>query len=68
MEFFKYKTIGNVYPQGKPKVYFSSHPDDFERYFDTIYNFVKLSEGEERCSDIIYRLLTKLISNYNKIS
>ncbi len=45
-----------------------NNTDDFERYFDTIYNFVKLSEGEERCSDIIYRLLTKLISNYNKIS
>ena len=36
MEFFKYKTIGNVYPQGKPKVYFSSHPDDFERYFESV--------------------------------
>ncbi len=41
---------------------------DLERYFDTIYNFVKSSEGEERCSDIIYRLLTKLISNYSKNS
>jgi len=39
---------------------------DFERYFDMIYNMVKLSEGEEQCSEIIYRLLTKLISNYNK--
>ena len=39
--------------------------DDFERYFDTIYNYVKSSEHEEICSDIIYRLLTKLISNAN---
>lgn len=38
MEFFKYKTIGNVYPQGKPKVYFSSHPDDFGRYFESVCN------------------------------
>ena len=41
---------------------------DLERYFDTLYNFVKSSEDEERCSDIIYRLLIKLISHHSKNS
>ena len=31
----KYKANGN--PQGKPRVYFSSHPDDFS-YFDKVAN------------------------------
>lgn len=42
--------------------------EKLERYFDTIYDFVKSSEGEERCSDIIYRILTNLIHNYSKTS
>ena len=29
-------TRGKVSPQGKPKVYFSCHPDDFEKYFPEI--------------------------------
>ena len=40
--------------------------DGFEWYFDKIYGFVDSSEGEERCSDIIYRLLTKIISAGSK--
>lgn len=32
----KYKTRGMINPQGLPKVYFSCHPEDFERYFEVI--------------------------------
>ena len=30
------KTKGNASPQGKPRVYFSCHPDDFKLYFETL--------------------------------
>lgn len=36
MTDFLVKTRGNSAPHGKPRVYFTSHPDDFERYFDTV--------------------------------
>ncbi|MBQ4186394.1 MAG: hypothetical protein II642_00790, partial [Firmicutes bacterium] len=36
MSTFQYKTIANEHPQGKPKVYFTSHPDDFKRYFEEV--------------------------------
>ena len=32
----QYKTRGNSSPQGKPRVYFCCHPDDFAPYFDEI--------------------------------
>ena len=32
----KYKTIGNVFPKGKPRIYFCCHPDDFDKYFEPI--------------------------------
>ena len=31
-----YRTRGNSSPSGKPRVWFTCHPDDFERYFDKI--------------------------------
>jgi len=31
-----YKTRGNASPQGKPRVYFTGHPEDFGPYFDEI--------------------------------
>ena len=31
-----YKTRGNSSPTGKPRVYFFSHPQDFDRYLDSI--------------------------------
>ena len=31
-----YKTKGNVSPQGKRRVYFTCHPDDYDRFFDRI--------------------------------
>ena len=37
MANLKYKTRGNSNPQGKPKVYFCCHPEDFNKYFETIY-------------------------------
>lgn len=33
---FSYKTRGNSSPKNKPKVYFTCHPDDFERFFEKI--------------------------------
>ena len=32
----KYKIVDNVSPQGKPRVYFCCHPDDFDTYFEGI--------------------------------
>lgn len=36
---------------------------DLEHCFDIIYEYVKASEGEERCSDVIYSILMGLIHN-----
>lgn len=33
---FQYKTKGNVSPQGKRRVYFSCHPEDYGRFFERI--------------------------------
>ena len=37
MATFLYKTKGNADPKGKPRVYFTCHPEDFERYFTKIW-------------------------------
>ena len=34
MSKLSYRTIADERPQGKPKVYFSCHPDDFSEYFE----------------------------------
>ena len=36
MATFLYQTKGNANPKGKPRVYFTCHPDDFEAYFGKI--------------------------------
>lgn len=36
MASLKYKTRGNSSPQGKPRVYFCCHPEDSNRYFESI--------------------------------
>lgn len=36
MADFKYFTRGSSSPQGKPRVYFTAHPDDYDRYFEEI--------------------------------
>lgn len=36
MATFLYKTKGNADPKGKPKVYFTCYPEDFDRYFDKV--------------------------------
>ena len=36
MAILKYKTRGNSNPQGKPRVYFCCHTEDFNRYFESI--------------------------------
>lgn len=44
-EYLKIKTPGGVSAQGKPRVYFTCHADDFERSFDKICE--KLFEAQE---------------------
>ena len=36
MAELNFKTRGNSSPQGKPRVYFTCHPEDFKEYFDFI--------------------------------
>lgn len=36
MAEFKVRTRGNASPNAKPRVYFTCHPEDFDRYFDKI--------------------------------
>ena len=36
MATFLYKTRGNSSPERKPRVYFTCHPEDFEKYFEKI--------------------------------
>lgn len=36
MATLNYKTRGNSNPQGKPRVYFCCHNDDFEKFFESI--------------------------------
>ena len=36
MAKLKYKTRGNSDPQGKPRVYFCCHPEDFNKYFESV--------------------------------
>ncbi len=36
MAGLQYRTKGDSSPQGKPRVYFCCHPDDFEKYFKPI--------------------------------
>jgi len=38
MENLKVRTRGNTNPKGKPRVYFTCHPADFEKFFDTVSN------------------------------
>lgn len=33
---FSFKSKNNTYPGDKPRVYFSCHPDDFDRCFEKI--------------------------------
>ena len=36
MNEFQYYTRGQSSPQGKPRVYFTAYPDDYNKYFETI--------------------------------
>lgn len=47
---FQYKTKGNTSPQGKQKVYFTCHPDDFDRYFEKISNQILNFEDFKNCA------------------
>lgn len=45
MADLKYKTRENRSPQGKPRVYFCCHPDDFDKYFEEISNDILLKQN-----------------------
>ena len=45
VEYLKVKTAGGASAQGKPRVYFTCHPDDFSRSFDKICE--KLFEAQD---------------------
>ena len=45
MAFLKYRTKGNSYPKGKPRVYFTCHPDDFKSTFDRICEDIFVSSN-----------------------
>lgn len=38
LNYMNIKTKNNSDPHGKPRVYFTCHPDDFDKYFDMICN------------------------------
>lgn len=40
-----YKTGDNTRPEGKANIYFCCHPDDFDKYFNTISNEIFLSHN-----------------------
>ena len=39
--YLKYKTIGQITPQGLPKILFACHPKEFERYFETVWQWLR---------------------------
>ena len=45
MSFLAFKTRGDSSPQGKQRVYFVCHPDDFNRYFDEIADDIFKSQN-----------------------
>ena len=38
MDYLRVRTRGNSDPNGKPRVYFTCHPEDFDQYFDKVCN------------------------------
>lgn len=62
---FQYKTSGQQKPQGKQRVYFTCHPDDFEIYFEDIQKEIL---DQQDCAVFFlepYKYLKKLmIMNY----
>ena len=45
MANIRFKTNGNSSPQGKPRVYFCCHPDDFTKYFEDISDEILLIQN-----------------------
>ena len=35
-----YRTLGQDNPKGLPRIFFSSHPDDFEKYFEMVWKWI----------------------------
>ncbi len=48
MGFLTYKTNGMASPQGKPRVYFCCHPEDFRYFFDAISD--ELLQYQKNCA------------------
>ena len=45
MANIQYRTKGNSSPNGKPRVYFTCHPDDFNLYFDSVCDDIFKSQN-----------------------
>ena len=45
MAVLKYITRGNTSPQGKPRVYFCCHPDDFTKFFEPVSTDILLKQN-----------------------
>ena len=39
-ESLLYKTLGQDDPKGLPRIFFSSHPEDFEKYFEMVWKWL----------------------------
>ncbi len=39
-EYLPYRTVGQDDPKGHPWIFYSSHPADFEKYFDTVWKWL----------------------------
>lgn len=57
------KTKGNSNPKGKPRVYFTCHPEDFEKCFDKICSDIFASHD---CAIYYTKDMTEIIDEKNK--
>lgn len=57
------RTKGNAIPKGKPRVYFTCHPEDFDRYFDRICEDIFKTHD---CAVFYTEDMTSVIEEQNK--
>ena len=63
MTEFLYKTKDGSNPRGKSKVYFVSHPDDFDEYFEVLSNVIF---EDSKCVIYYKKNLTEMIEDEDK--
>lgn len=59
------RTKGNANPKGKPRVYFTCHPEDFDRYFDKICEDIFKSHN---CAVFYTEDMNELIPEQDKVT